>query len=557
MKNKNQINSRESSKFIRSSKHSLKFSNSTKLSFIKLLTYEYRRQVTIIIDHLFIHGFEESIYSANSKSGNIFNLSQEHYNLPIFFPSSFLNLFSPNSFLGASIFQCIGKHVISLINSSVQKFIFDKYLLNREINYLIKKKSNSKKLGKLQVRLANLKIIKPSTKKIPVLLNENHLDIVINNPEIFSTLDTNKETGELMYSTNSKNKTLVFNSNSILTGNRRFDLFLQLSKILNFLNPFKEKWHELLTTSNFIDGYKNYYIKIEGEKHKLLDLTPEVIYKHLRYIKIPIKSTKVFNKWNEIGHLNKSIELNIENNYVKFSFTCTNKVREEGIIVGGDQGFKNVLTLSDSNREFIQQTTGIPYSKNKFHSLESICIKLVNKKKGSNGFKRVQEHRKNFINQSINRLDFNNIKEIRYERVMNLRLNKRQKVKKMIHWSYPLIKNMIESLSKSEGFGFTVVINYYRSQRCCDCSWVQKENRKGSEFICRKCGNAMNADINAAINLSLDLHKFTDSEWNLINKLKKVKVVKGRGFYWNSDGILVDEDLFNYLDIGKYSPINP
>ena len=46
------------------------------------------------------------------------------------------------------------------------------------------------------------------------------------------------------------------------------------------------------------------------------------------------------------------------------------------------------------------------------HSLESIIQKLARKRKGSVAFKKAQDHRKNFINWSINRLNLKNVSEI-------------------------------------------------------------------------------------------------------------------------------------------------
>jgi putative transposase len=41
----------------------------------------------------------------------------------------------------------------------------------------------------------------------------------------------------------------------------------------------------------------------------------------------------------------------------------------------------------------------------------------------------------------------------------------------------------------------------YTSQRCSVCGHTERGNRNGEKFLCRKCGYACNADINAAKNI--------------------------------------------------------
>ena len=42
----------------------------------------------------------------------------------------------------------------------------------------------------------------------------------------------------------------------------------------------------------------------------------------------------------------------------------------------------------------------------------------------------------------------------------------------------------------------------YTSQKCSQCHYIHKHNRKTqAEFVCKDCGHAMNADLNAALNI--------------------------------------------------------
>lgn len=162
------------------------------------------------------------------------------------------------------------------------------------------------------------------------------------------------------------------------------------------------------------------------------------------------------------------------------------------------------------------------------HDLSSIQDKLSRRKRGSKGFKRAQEHRKNYINWSINQLNFKDIKEVRLERLRNVRKGKKSS-HKLSHWTYTEIKGKLARLSETEGFCLAEVPNEFRSQRCSRCGWVRKANRKGKTFTCNICSYTEDADLNAAFNLKLDL--FTIPYWVRQQKLNR------KGFYWLPDGL--------------------
>jgi len=60
------------------------------------------------------------------------------------------------------------------------------------------------------------------------------------------------------------------------------------------------------------------------------------------------------------------------------------------------------------------------------------------------------------------------------------------------------------------------------------CGWVSKINRKGKRFCCGKCGYTADADINASVNISLNLPEVTKEDKQLYYGKK--------GFYWNIVG---------------------
>ncbi|HUS50234.1 MAG TPA: zinc ribbon domain-containing protein, partial [Candidatus Paceibacterota bacterium] len=95
----------------------------------------------------------------------------------------------------------------------------------------------------------------------------------------------------------------------------------------------------------------------------------------------------------------------------------------------------------------------------------------------------------------------------------------------MKHWTYPLIFAKLSSLCEESGVQISYINSTYTSQRCSQCGWVRKTNRKESQFKCTLCGFASDADLNASKNISLNLPA--------INKEKRLSKSNRTGFYWN------------------------
>lgn len=113
----------------------------------------------------------------------------------------------------------------------------------------------------------------------------------------------------------------------------------------------------------------------------------------------------------------------------------------------------------------------------------------------------------------------------------------------MSHWAYSLINDKLYRLSQEKGFLLKEVPNEFRSQRCSQCGWVRKANRKGKTFCCNKCSNTLDADLNAASNLVLDLYQIP---WWV--RFKKINL---KGFYWNSEGIFTESQELIVPDAKK------
>ena len=235
-------------------------------------------------------------------------------------------------------------------------------------------------------------------------------------------------------------------------------------------------------------------------------------------IRIPIKSHRQANQLNKRGFEPTTTWLltstEVRSVWVKEKPICTGTE-----IVGADQGKTTTLSLSDS-----QVTKPNKHGKD----LNTILAKLARKKKGSIGFRKAQEERTNYINWAINQLNFSHIKELRLEKLKDVRKGKNTS-STLKHWTYTDINTKIYSICEELGVQVTEQNSAYRSQRCNRCGWVQKSNRQSKGFICKSCGFTHDADINGALNHEAELSPLQFGLWRMKLNLK--------GFYWTSEGI--------------------
>ena len=231
-------------------------------------------------------------------------------------------------------------------------------------------------------------------------------------------------------------------------------------------------------------------------------------------IKIPVNKQLLANGTIQNGFLFKK-------DYIQLSWIKETTPTEKGNkILGIDQGYLSVVTCSDEQL--------IPQNDNNGHSLKSIIEKLSRKRKGSKSFKKAQSHRKNFVNWSINQINFKGVKEVRLEKVVNIRFRKHTS-RNMSHWTNPEIVNKIKSRCSLLEVPVIEQSCSYRSQRCNNCGLVRKANRKGKQYNCNHCDYSNDADLNASMNHVCDLPEVPKAFLG-----KKLNV--NNGFFWKPEG---------------------
>lgn len=239
-----------------------------------------------------------------------------------------------------------------------------------------------------------------------------------------------------------------------------------------------------------------------------------------RFIKVDLKpNTDFVDGWISLSCLGNKLKL-------KLPFKKTpnlNKLLKQGKLLGGIRLLKTGIDfnveIETPLKKITGSTVGIDIGKtvalsvsnntvskpNKHgHDLNTILKVLSRKKKGSRGFRKTVEHRKNYINWTVNQLNFFGIKEIKLENIKNLRKGKRVS-RSLSHWNYTEIFGKLNRKCEELGVRVSLVSPAFTSQRCSVCGWTQESNRKGMLFKCKKCLMAMNADLNASKNIVLNL----------------------------------------------------
>lgn len=306
----------------------------------------------------------------------------------------------------------------------------------------------------------------------------------------------------------------------------RRKLLFRISKLHDARKPNQKLRKELKKVtfskpnfSNVNPDLSSKCVDIQRGNHFDYFIRIKSVGKEFGHILIPIKATEVSNKWNKKGNLLNGVRLQDGNIYLNFE--VANSYKKRGKTVGADQGILDVITFSTG------KTAGKVDNHN--HTLQAITKKLARKRKGSKAFKKAQDHRKNFINWSVNQISFKGVKQINLEKIYNIGY-KSKRSRFLSHFCNTLIRDKIKRKADEQEVLVVEQDCAYRSQRCSRCGLVRKANRKDKTYICKACGFQCDADLNAARNHATQLpdipYDFRSQKHNL-----------GNGFYWKPAGL--------------------
>ena len=264
----------------------------------------------------------------------------------------------------------------------------------------------------------------------------------------------------------------------------RKNILIKEGKSTKCLDKFKTPTKP--TIGNISAELDSRFVEINTSKNSFeLWITIKGFGKHK--VIIPLKKTKVFNKW---CNGKRKTGCRLTDHSIIVYFESEPKVNRNTQVIGVDIGMTNCLSLSNG-----KQISKCPHD----HTLSSISKRLSSRKKGSKGFKRTQTHRTNFINWSINQLNKFNIKTLVIEDLKNIRKCKRTS-RFLSHFTYADILRKLELFCEEWNVSIVKVNPAYTSQTCNKCGNIKTNNRKGVKFKC-SCGYTADADINAAQNI--------------------------------------------------------
>ena len=270
--------------------------------------------------------------------------------------------------------------------------------------------------------------------------------------------------------------------------------------------------------------------------------------KNKLHIPLRLRSHKHFNELKsgivantECKHedILKSFLVSKDGIEVRFKLkSIAKKSQSKSNVVGIDQGQRKLFSAiyvndKSNNKDIDCYLTEKDLKEQLQHGYNEVCDKIARRQKGSKGFKRAQEHRKNLINQAVNILAqiFNfedDVAEVRLEKLRRLGEGKK-KSRKLQAFNYADLRHKIERKCQETNVELTETSNAYRSQRCSLCGFVHSKNRLngGEEFKCLKCGYTADADMNSAKNQVAKIPPIYVSRQNR-NKYPNHTT----GFYW-------------------------
>lgn len=207
---------------------------------------------------------------------------------------------------------------------------------------------------------------------------------------------------------------------------------------------------------------------------------------------IPIRFHRQFNKWGECGRrLNSYVVLQ---DAIQFVFEIeTGPKQLPDRCVGVDTGIKKLATLS----------TGMELGKD----IEQIIGKIKRRKHGSKGQSRARAHLRQRVGEIAKEICevaslvvVEDLRQVNYKTKAKRRLAKNMR-RSLGAWTYSYWLNRLQMTTEETNVSFRRVRPYYTSQICNACGHTERSNRNGENFLCRSCGYADDADVNAAKNI--------------------------------------------------------
>ena len=210
-------------------------------------------------------------------------------------------------------------------------------------------------------------------------------------------------------------------------------------------------------------------------------------------LQLPIRLHKHFNDLAKRGgRCNSYI---VTKGYVQFVFEIeTGPKLQDGKQIGVDTGIKTLAAISDG--------------KQLGRDVEAHVTRIKRCQHGSKGQQkarralrqRMDEVAKETVSDGVTLVVAEQLKNMNKGTKLKRRLSKNMR-RSLGSWAYRYWLGKLERTCEDRRSTFRSVLPQYTSQRCPACGHTERGNRSGEDFLCRKCGHADNADVNAAKNI--------------------------------------------------------
>jgi len=208
-------------------------------------------------------------------------------------------------------------------------------------------------------------------------------------------------------------------------------------------------------------------------------------------LKLPARQHRHLHKY-DTWNLKQSVRLRLSQDKYFIDLFYEKEapeIKDTGKSKAVDIGYKKLIVSSDG--EFLGD--------------EKIYEKISRKKQGSKAFKKALKERDEKVNIACKQLDLSNTNVLFVEDLKSVKYRSKGKIRKQFNnklqrWNYPKVIGKLSMLCEESGILFQRLPPQYTSQRCSLCGDINKTNRKGEFYKC-SCGNVLDADFNAALNI--------------------------------------------------------
>jgi len=245
------------------------------------------------------------------------------------------------------------------------------------------------------------------------------------------------------------------------------------------------------------------FINIEnGNKSFDLVIRLSTLHKgHL--INIPIKRTKVLNKWLSFENAKLIQGCLLNENTIALCIEIPKlPTKAKGKVVGIDINANKLLVTSSNGK----------YGKR----FKTIRDKIQRKQKYSKAYYKALAERDNYINQSVNRLPWHKYKIIGLEDLTNIKTGKKKNRNKafrkaMSSWTFRRVLDRLEEKAQENRVCHVYIEPANTSRTCPRCNKISNKNRKGEYFKCIDCSYSNDADYVGAFNVLTKTLRFLGS----------------------------------------------